>query len=135
MSGSEVHFIAPTFHQRMAGVAIGVILIFFTISLLRKFQMKEEQGLPWLIGGAILVLLSLFPSLLRAVTFPLGVGTPATALFAGCILFLITQNLLFSLALSRQKRQIQDLAIEVAVERARQAIPTETTRPEDGEKR
>jgi hypothetical protein len=128
-----VQFAEPTLYQRGVGVAVGIVLILLTISLLRRFRMKEEHGLPWLLGGAALVLFSLFPPLLKVVTLAMGAGTPATALFAGCILFLLTLNLLFSIVLSRLKRQVQTLAIELAIRNATapgQRGPTASPKPD-----
>jgi hypothetical protein len=108
-------FVEPTFYQRMVGVAAGLALILLTIYLLRRFQIHEKHGLPWLLGGVTLVVFSFFVPLQRTVTEAIGAGTPITAMFGGCILFLIALNMLFSLSLSRQKKQIQQLAIELAI--------------------
>jgi hypothetical protein len=115
MNEGTVTFLEPTLYQRGIGIAVGIVLIVLTLQLIQKFHLKEEHGLPWLIGGAVLILLSASMPLLRAFTRALGAGAPATALFAGCIIFLLIQNLLFSRALSRQTHQTQCLAIEVAL--------------------
>jgi hypothetical protein len=98
----------------------------------------RHDSLPWLIGGAILILFSLWIPLLRTFTLGLGAGAPVTALFAGVIIFLLIQNLLFSGALSRQTRQPQYLVIALALqqEAIRSFVQVEKTRelhPQAGE--
>jgi hypothetical protein len=114
-----IQFIEPTVYQRAIGVIAGFMLIVITVSLLRKFHMREEHGLPWLIGGAALMLLSVFVPLLKLATRAMGAGTPTTALFAGCIFVLVVQSLVFSVSLSRLKKQIQDLTIELSLQQVK----------------
>jgi hypothetical protein len=116
--GEPLAFIEPTLYQRGVGVVLGVAMIWITVKLIRQFRLKEEHALPWLIGGVGIILFCLFMPLLKLFTWALGAGTPTTALFAASILFLLVQNLIYASALSRQKRQIQDLALTLALQQS-----------------
>ncbi len=116
MESNVVIFTAPTPYQRILGVVVGLALIMLTLRMIRRFHLKEEHALPWLFGGGILILFSVFTGLLKIFTHALGAGAPSTAVFLGCLLFLLVQSLIFSSVLSQQKRQIQNLAIALALQ-------------------
>ncbi|MCX8036457.1 MAG: DUF2304 domain-containing protein [Candidatus Sumerlaeia bacterium] len=118
MGQDIIVFAAPTPYQRMLGVVVGLALIVLTLRMIRRFHLKEEHALPWLIGGGLLILFSVFTGLLKVFTYALGAGAPSTAIFVGCLFFLLVQSLIFSSVLSQQKRQIQNLAIALALQQA-----------------
>lgn len=115
MSKHPIVFIEPTAYQRVVGILVGAALIVITVRLMHKFRLREEHGLPWLAGGALLIVLCVFMPALRLFTRLIGAGSPTTALFAGSLFFLLVHNLYLTSVVSRQKKQIQDLAIEQAI--------------------
>lgn len=110
-------FVEPTYYQRGVGLLLGVILILITMRMIKNFKLKEEHALPWLAGGAFLVLLCFSLPVLKFFTKTIGAGAPTTALFAGALFFLIVQSLCLTSTVSRQKRQIQGLVIELALQK------------------
>ena len=117
MNETLVTFVEPTVYQRIVGGIIGLALLAVTVRLIQQFRLKEEHALPWLAGGALLVLLCLFLPLLKLITGLIGAATPTTTLFAGCIVFLLVHGLYLTSTVSRHKKQIQQLVIELALER------------------
>jgi hypothetical protein len=97
------------------GIILGIALLVITVKLSRQFRMREEHALPWLMGGVVLVLVCLFVPLLKLLSWAMGSATPSTTLFAGSILFLLVQSFLYAGAVSRQKKQIQELGIALAL--------------------
>lgn len=115
MNQDGIFFVEPTIYQRSVGLVLGLILIIITMRMIKNFRLREEHALPWLAGGVFLVLLCLSVPVLKFFTMLIGAGSPTTALFAGCIFFLIVQSLALTSTVSRQKKQIQSLVIELAL--------------------
>ena len=110
-------FLEPTSYQRIVGIIGGLILIIYTFRLLHKFHIKENFAIIWLIGGSVLIISSLYLPLMKILSLMIGTGTPATTFFIMSIFFLLLQNLHLSVALSRQKKQIETLAVKYTLDK------------------
>lgn len=93
------------------------IVIYFIILfiLLKKKKLTLRYTLLWLFCGVILLLLSLFPGLLKSVTSLLGFQVQSNALFA--ILFFFVLLILMSLTsiISKQNESIKRLVQHAAL--------------------
>lgn len=118
---------------------IGSLLILVGIfELLRRRQLSEKYAVLWLVVGVLLLVLTVFPSLLAAVTHALGVGLPSNLLFFVGIVFLVGVCLHLSWELSRLESESRKLAEDVAIlrlevrelaQRLREPAEDDTTRP------
>jgi len=116
MNELTLPFVIPTPYQRVVGVILGCVLILVTAHLIQQFRLKEEHGWPWFVAGFVLLAFCLFLPVLKGFTWLLGAVTPVTALFSAAIFFLVLHGLLQACILSRQKRQIEQLARELALQ-------------------
>lgn len=93
------------------------IVVYFVvlILMLRRKRLSLRYTLLWLFSGVVLLMLSLFPGLLRWVTSLLGFQVQSNALFA--ILFFFVLLILMSLTsiTSKQNEYIKRLVQHTAV--------------------
>ena len=70
--------------------------LFYVVSKLRREQIEFKYALVWIISGAIILLLSIFPGILTWMAASIGIGLPVNLVFfLGIIL-----NLIISFALT-----------------------------------
>lgn len=101
-----------------AGIAFAVAVLVIILALLLKRQLREKYATMWLLIGLMLLIISVFPGLLVAMTHVLGVEVPANLIFALSIVLLVGVALHLSWELSRAEDEIRRLAEEVAIVRA-----------------
>lgn len=99
-------------------IFIGIVMIIALTSVcasIRKKRIDIRHALVWLIVGALLLLMDLFPSLLTAISGLLGFELPVNMLFF--LGFLLSVMILFSLSVkvSRQSDQIKKLMQDTAI--------------------
>lgn len=100
-----------------AGIAFAVAVLGIILVLLLKRQLREKYATMWLLIGLMLLVISVFPGLLLAMTHMLGVEVPANLIFALAIVLLVGVTLHLSWELSRAEDEIRRLAEEVAIVR------------------
>lgn len=100
-----------------AGIAFAVAVLTIIIVLLLKRQLREKYATMWLLIGLTLLIISVFPGLLVAMTHVLGVEVPANLIFALSIVLLVGVALHLSWELSRAEEEIRRLAEEVSIVR------------------
>ena len=89
---------------------LGIVLYFVILFLLlRKKTLSLRYSLLWLFSGVIMLIFTLFPQLLSAITLLLGIEVQSNALFA--ILFFCVLMILMSVTaiISRQNEYIKRL--------------------------
>jgi hypothetical protein len=100
-------------------IGAGVVLLGTVLELVRRRTLTEEYSLVW-IGCALAVLfVSLQRDWLDAAALRMGIYYPPALLLLALGAFVFLIALVFSVALSRQRRQIERLAEEVAILDAR----------------
>lgn len=100
-----------------AGITFAVAVLTIIIVLLLKRQLREKYATMWLLIGLTLLIISVFPGLLVAMTHVLGVEVPANLIFALSIVLLVGVALHLSWELSRAEDEIRRLAEEVSIVR------------------
>ena len=90
----------------LLGIALYFVILFL---LLRKKTLSLRYSLLWLFSGVIMLIFTLFPQLLSAITLLLGIEVQSNALFA--ILFFCVLMILMSVTaiISRQNEYIKRL--------------------------
>lgn len=100
-------------------VAVGIIFAIgvmgLILVLLLRRQLAEKYAVLWLLVGAAILVLSLFPGLLIGLARILGVAVPSNLIFALAVLLLVGVTLHLSWELSRSESEIRRLAEEVAI--------------------
>jgi hypothetical protein len=102
-----------------AGVALSLVILVIVIRLLILRRIREKYAVLWLILGAVVLVLGIFPGLLEAATVALGVQLPVNLLFATAIAVLLGVSLHLSWELSLSEDESRRLAEEVAILSAR----------------
>ncbi len=95
---------------------VGSLLILAGIGeLLRRRQLKEKYAVLWLIVGVVLLVFTVFPSLLTHLSKAVGVVVPANLLFFVSLLFLVGVVLHLSWEVSRLENETRKLAEDLAI--------------------
>lgn len=97
------------------GLVAALITLAVVAELLRRGILRERFAALWLVVGALLVLLALFPRALRSAAEVLGFEVPSNLLFFGSILFLLLVAVQLSFEVSRLEARTRRLAEEVAL--------------------
>ena len=94
---------------------VGSALLFvFVLELLRRRRLAEPYAILWLVASVVLLVLSVWDSLLDSLADLVGIETPANALFVVGFGFILVLLLSFSTVISRLTRENKLLAQEVA---------------------
>lgn len=102
---------------RFQSIALIICLLYFLVIgyCLKKSYFKLRYALVWLLSGAAMVLLSVWPRLLNRLSVLLGIYSSVNALFvilfACIILVLILQTIIISRQSEKIKRLTQTLAL------------------------
>lgn len=97
----------------VTGAIIGLVIV---LELVRRRKLREDYSLLWLATAAVLIILSLWRSLLDWLAGVIGVITyPPAALFAVAIGFMLLILLHFSTVLTKLSRENKQIAQEVAL--------------------
>ena len=100
---------------KISAVAGSGLLMVVVVELIRRGALKERYSLLWLLAGGVLLVLSLWRSMLDAVSLLIGIYYPPSFLFLLAFLFLLVITLHFSVVISglseKNKRLAQELAL------------------------
>ena len=100
------------------GVAAALVTTGFIMVLLRRGYLREKFAAFWLLVAGALLLLSVFPGILRWAAGVVGVEVPANLLFLLAAILLLMVGVQLSYEVGRLDMRSQRLAEEVALLRA-----------------
>lgn len=93
---------------------ISTILFFiFIIKMILDYKLNLKYSLTWISSSIVLILLSLFPSILSTISKILHIKEMVNALYLVTLFFLLVITFSLSLALSKKSEAIKDLVQEV----------------------
>lgn len=96
----------------LLGAVVSVVVI---VELLRRRQLTEKYAAIWLILGAVIVLIAVWPATLSTVSRLVGVAVPSNLLFFAAALVLLFVCLQLSRETSRLEEETRTLAEELAL--------------------
>jgi hypothetical protein len=99
----------------IAGATISGILLVVVIELVRRRKLTEEYSLLWILAAAALFGLSFSRPLLHRAAAWLGIYYPPAILLLALVGSMFAALLYFSVAISRQRQQIERLIEEVGL--------------------
>ena len=109
------------------GLVAAVGMAVFVAELLRRGILREKFAALWLAVSGLLILVAVFPQLLRSAADALGFAVPSNLLFFVSILFLLLVAVQLSYEVSkleaRTRRLAEDLALLRSEVRDRPAAP------------
>ena len=115
-----------------------ILLLMWLIRQVRKKSLDLKYTLSWLLLTVILLVLSLFPSLLDVFARWLGIYDPVNMIFFAGFVFTLIIIYTLTAAVSKQSAQIRKMAQEIALlkdlESKKKEAPGEKNCGEDREK-
>ena len=100
---------------QLSAVCVSIALLVLVVELVRRRLLAEEYALVWLLGTGVLLLFSISRRVLHALARFLGIYYPPALLVLMLVLFGFVAGLYFSVAISRQRAQIERLVKEVSI--------------------
>ena len=88
--------------SRLMFLGIGLFFIIYILLIVRNKNFSESKSLFWIFGGIIILILSIFPNLIKQFAFYIGIEYGPSALFLLAIVILV--YIVF-----RQDQEISDL--------------------------
>jgi hypothetical protein len=104
-----------TFHQRIFALAMGLGLFVVILEMVRRRRLEEEDSFLWLIIGFGIVVLVLWQDLLEWLTRFIGATAQTTTIFIFGLVVVILINLYSSIKITKLRRQVKELAQQVAI--------------------
>ena len=103
------------FKQKLIAALMAVGLLLFIIEVVRRRKLREEYAWLWILVGMVVLLLSLWESLLNALSRFMGIQIPVNTVFFFGLMFMIFINLHFSVKISLLTNQVKRLTQEIAL--------------------
>lgn len=100
------------------GLGAAVVTLVFVAELLRRGILRERFAALWLVVGSLLVVVALFPQVIRTAATALGFELPSNLLFFVSILFLLLVAVQLSFEVSRLEARTRRLAEDLALLRS-----------------
>lgn len=104
---------------QITSLVVSVLLLGGVLELVRSKKLTEEYSFVWIVCAVALIVLSLARRSLDRLALAFGIFYPPAALLLVLILFVFIASLSFSVVVSRQRQQIEQLAEETAILEAR----------------
>lgn len=101
--------------QYLASVAAAIAVLVFIVEMLRRGIVAEKFAALWLVVAVVLVVLSVFPSVLGSMARMLGFAVPANLLFALAALLLLAVSVQLSYEVGRLESRSRTLAQRMAL--------------------
>jgi hypothetical protein len=117
--------------QQIFALVTSLLVLYFTIDMVRKRRLREEYSVLWLTTSFIMLVLVIKYEWLVALTGFIGAGLPTTTLFIGSVIFLMLIAVQFSIKISKLTDQVKNLAQDNALLRA-EIAGTATERGTEG---
>jgi hypothetical protein len=99
----------------LVGLVGSLLVLAGIFELLRRRQLSEKYAVLWLAVGLVILVLTIFPGLLNALSRVTGVALPVNLLFFVAIVFLVLVALHLSWELSRVEHETRKLAEDLAI--------------------
>ena len=100
---------------RILTIGGAAIVLLMVVELVRRRKLKEEYSVLWVFTAALVLLISIWFSLLQNVTNAIGAISPASTLFFFGLLFGLVLLLHFSVRISSLERRLTSLVQEVGL--------------------
>lgn len=101
--------------QRITALVLSVTLLLVTVHLIRKYRLREEYALVWLVASLGILILSVFGGLVIRLAAYFDVTYAPTLILVLGLLFALLVLLSQSVTLSTQANQLRDLAQTAAL--------------------
>lgn len=100
---------------QIGAVIVSCLLLVLVIELVRRRALTEEYSFIWIVCAAALLWLSIWRGVLDTAAQWLGIFYPPAVLLLVLIFFVFLASLYFSVVISRQREQIEQLIEDLAI--------------------
>ncbi len=104
-----------TDHPSALGLGAALVTTIFVVELLRRGILREKFAALWLIVSASVLVMAVFPRLVRWLAEAVGVQVPANLLFFLTAILLLLVSVQLSYEVSRLEVRTRRLAEEIAL--------------------
>jgi hypothetical protein len=99
----------------VVGLIGSLLVLAGIVEMLRRRQLSEKYAVLWLVVGVLLLVFTIFPNTLSAISGFVGVAVPTNLLFFVGLIFLTGVGLHLSWELSRLEDETRKLAEDLAI--------------------
>ena len=100
---------------KVIAILICIFLVAYVFELVRRKHLTEEYSMGWLVTGTLMLLLSIFESLLKWISDLVGATLFTSTLFFFGLIFLMVICLHFSIRISALTNQVRRLTQHTAI--------------------
>ena len=100
---------------QVVATAVSAGLLILVLELVRRRKLTEEHSLIWFVCATALLIFSLWRDALHLAARLLGIHYPPAALILALVFFVFVVSLYFSVVVSRQRQQIEQLVEDLAL--------------------
>ncbi len=104
-----------SFIVRGIAILVGIIFIGMVIAIMKRRMLSEVQSIGWLIGGAAIVVLGIFPELVGQLANMFGIWYAPTMITILAIVLIFGIVFHNTLVLSKLTNQINELTMQVSL--------------------
>lgn len=101
--------IIPVTLQFLLILGVG-LMYYYIVRTIKKSNVRVDDMVMWLLGGAILLLFGLFPALPSIFSYIIGFLSPTNFIFTIILLFLLLMVFSLSIKVSQLQEKVKDLA-------------------------
>ena len=100
---------------RIVLLIMAVMTAWMIMSKIRKSQLKMRDAIFWVVFGAALLILAIFPEISYFMADVLGIISPANFIFLLIIALLCEKLLTIKIELSQLEEKVERMAAEIAI--------------------
>ena len=96
-------------------IVFSIIFVIFILNLVRKNKLDEKYSILWLFFGIVILIVSIFPSIIETISEWFDVYYPPSLLLLISILIIGAYIIHITLVITKQNKMIIKLAQEIAL--------------------
>ncbi len=96
-------------------ISASLLFLIYIILMLRNKKIELKYTLAWLLAGLSLLIVAIFPSVLRTLSDLLNIVEPVNTLFLCIIFFMLLIIFTLTIALSRNASRVKTLTQEIGI--------------------
>ncbi|CAN5520466.1 hypothetical protein BH10ACT7_BH10ACT7_11240 [soil metagenome] len=110
---------------QVLAIILSVVTLIVVLVLLRFYFLPEKYAVLWLVAAVVAIVLSIFPSILDAISGFFGISQPINLVFAAGFFIVLMLLMQLSLELARTRDELRKVVQNLAVEIDENAKPDE----------
>ena len=96
-------------------IIFSIIFIIFIVNLVRKKKLDEKFSILWLIASMIILIIAIFPSIIKLIAQKLNVAYPSILMLLFAIIVLGTYIVHITTVITKQNKMIVKLTQELGI--------------------